>query len=110
MSLLKCRAPAEVSASAQAEGRALRLSPPLVDSSLGLKLLPTVLSLVAGSAGVISFLGLSGLFTAHITGNLAILAAHLVNGGNAPLAPILSVPVFIAALGLTRLLASDGCG
>jgi uncharacterized membrane protein YoaK (UPF0700 family) len=91
--------------SAQAEGRALRLSPPSVDSSLGLKLLPTVLSLIAGSADVIGFLGLGGLFTAHITGNLVILAAHIVSGGSAPLAPILSVPVFIAALALTRLLA-----
>ena len=27
---------------------------------------------------VISFLGLGGLFTAHITGNLVILAAHVV--------------------------------
>jgi uncharacterized membrane protein YoaK (UPF0700 family) len=78
----------------------------LVDSSLGAKLLPTVLSLIAGSADVISFLGLGGLFTAHITGNLVILAAHIVNGGSTPLAPILSVPVFIGALGLTRLLAS----
>src|SRR5258705_12183797 len=79
---------------------------PSVDSSLGMKLLPTVLSLIAGSVDVISFLGLGGLFTAHITGNLVILAAHLVSGGRAPLAPILSVPVFVAVLGLTRLLAS----
>jgi uncharacterized membrane protein YoaK (UPF0700 family) len=93
-------------ASAEAEGRSGWASAPSVDSSLGLKMLPTVLSLVAGSVDSISFLGLGGLFTAHITGNLVILAAHIVNGGNAPLAPILSVPVFIAVLGLTRLLAS----
>jgi uncharacterized membrane protein YoaK (UPF0700 family) len=92
--------------SAQAEGRTGWASPPSVDSSLGMKLLPTVLSLIAGSVDVISFLGLGGLFTAHITGNLVILAAHLVSGGRAPLAPILSVPVFIAVLALTRLLAS----
>jgi uncharacterized membrane protein YoaK (UPF0700 family) len=42
------------------------------------KLLSVVLSLIAGSADVISFLGLGGLFTAHITGNLVILAAHIV--------------------------------
>src|ERR1700687_3486283 len=77
-----------------------------VDSSLGAQLLPAVLSLVAGSVDVISFLGLGGLFTAHITGNLVILAAHVVSGGKAELAPILSVPVFVAVLGLTRLLAS----
>ena len=32
-----------------------------VDSSLAMKLLPTVLSLVAGSFDIISFLGLGGL-------------------------------------------------
>jgi uncharacterized membrane protein YoaK (UPF0700 family) len=78
---------------------------PSVDSSLGTKLLPTVLSVVAGSTDAISFLGLGGLFTAHVTGNLVILAAHIVAGGEARVAPMLSVPVFIAALGLTRLLA-----
>src|SRR5580658_7085079 len=84
-------------------GRELALS---IDSSPGTKLLPTVLSLIAGSVDVICFLGLGGLFTAHITGNLVILAAHVANGGSAQLAPILSVPVFVAVLAMTRLLAS----
>jgi uncharacterized membrane protein YoaK (UPF0700 family) len=91
---------------AEAEGRTRWALAPSVDSSLGLKLLPTVLSLIAGSVDVIGFLGLGGLLTAHITGNLVIMAAQLVTGGSAPLAPILSVPVFIAVLALTRLLAS----
>jgi uncharacterized membrane protein YoaK (UPF0700 family) len=69
------------------------------------QLLPTVLSVIAGSVDAISFLGLGGLFTAHVTGNLVILVAHLATGGHAPLANVLSVPVFVAALGLTRLLA-----
>jgi uncharacterized membrane protein YoaK (UPF0700 family) len=79
---------------------------PSVDSTLGMKLLPNVLGLTAGAVDVISFLGLGGLFAAHITGNLVILAAQLVDGGVAPVAHVLSVPVFMAALGLTRLLAS----
>jgi uncharacterized membrane protein YoaK (UPF0700 family) len=79
---------------------------PSVDTSLVTILLPFVLSVTAGSVDVISFLGLGGLFTAHITGNLVILAAHLVDGGTAAMAPMLSVPTFIAALGLTRLLAA----
>jgi uncharacterized membrane protein YoaK (UPF0700 family) len=87
-----------------AEGRTAWVSAPSVDRSPGTKLLPSVLSLTAGSVDVISFLGLGGLFTAHITGNLVILAAHLVRGGAAPLAPMLSVPVFMGVLGLTRLL------
>ena len=77
-----------------------------VDSSLGTKLLPCVLSVVAGSVDVISFLGVGGLFAAHITGNLVVLAAHIVTGRSASLAPILSVPVFIVVLGLTRLAAA----
>src|SRR5258706_12951560 len=77
----------------------------LVASSLGTTLLPGVLSVMAGSADIISFLGLGGLFTAHITGNLAILAAHVASGGTAQVAQILSVPVFIVAGALTPLLA-----
>jgi uncharacterized membrane protein YoaK (UPF0700 family) len=80
-------------------------SAPAVDGTLRLKLLLSVLGLTAGTIDVIGFLGLDGLFAAHITGNLVILAAHLSDGGTAPVAHILSVPVFMAALGLTRLLA-----
>jgi uncharacterized membrane protein YoaK (UPF0700 family) len=65
--------------------------------------LPALLSIVAGSADVISFLGSGGLFVAHITGNLIILAARVVAGVRVGTAPILSVPVFIAVLALTRL-------
>jgi uncharacterized membrane protein YoaK (UPF0700 family) len=93
-----------VNVSLEAEDRTARVSAPSVDSSLGIKLLPSVLSVIAGSVDVISFVGLGGLFTAHITGNLVILAAHVVSGGDAPLAVMLSVPVFMVVLGLTRLL------
>jgi uncharacterized membrane protein YoaK (UPF0700 family) len=79
---------------------------PTVDDAPGLQVLVIVLSVVAGSADVISFLGLGGLFVAHITGNLAILAAHLVTGSSGSVALLLSVPVFILALALTRLLAA----
>jgi uncharacterized membrane protein YoaK (UPF0700 family) len=89
----------------EVECRTPRFRTPLVESSLNAKLLPTVLSVIAGSVDAIGFLGLGGLFTAHVTGNLVILAAHLVSGGDAPIAPMLSVPVFVAALGSTRLLA-----
>jgi uncharacterized membrane protein YoaK (UPF0700 family) len=79
---------------------------PSVRNLFGTEMLLAVLSVIAGSTDVIGFLGLGGLFTAHITGNLVILAAHLVTGGEAQIAPMLSVPVFMAVLGLTRLLAS----
>jgi uncharacterized membrane protein YoaK (UPF0700 family) len=66
-------------------------------------LLPSVLSITAGSVDVIGFLSLGGLFTAHITGNLVILAVHYVTGRFGELGPLLSVPVFVAVLGLVAL-------
>jgi uncharacterized membrane protein YoaK (UPF0700 family) len=71
-----------------------------------MKMLPSVLSMIAGSADVIGFLGLGGLFTAHITGNLILMAAHIVNGTGVNPVHLLSVPVFIAVLGLTKLLVA----
>jgi uncharacterized membrane protein YoaK (UPF0700 family) len=90
------------------DSRAVRkgVAAPSIDSSVGLGLLPALLSLVAGSADVISFLGLGGLFVAHITGNLIILAARVVTGVRVEIAPVLSVPVFILVLALTRLLVA----
>ena len=69
--------------------------------SLALVLL---LSATAGSTDAIGFLGLNGLFTAHITGNIVILAAHLVAHGRAAIAQLIAVPVFMAVLALARLL------
>ena len=81
-----------------------------MDSSLSTKLLPVVLSVIAGSVDAISFLGLGGLIAAHITGNLVVLAAHVVTRRAASLAPILSAPKCIVVLGLTRLAAAQGRG
>lgn len=66
-------------------------------------LLPLLLSITAGAVDVIGFLTLGGLFTAHITGNLVVLAAHYVNGGYSQIGPLISVPVFIVVLGLVTL-------
>jgi uncharacterized membrane protein YoaK (UPF0700 family) len=79
------------------------VSVPSVDDSLGTKWLPFALSMVAGSVDIIGFLGLDGLFTAHITGNIVILAAKLVAGQQAPVSYLISVPVFMVVLALTRL-------
>ena len=68
--------------------------------------LPFVLSLIAGSTDTIGFLSLNGLFTAHITGNLVVLAAHVVDGNPAILSYILAVPVFMLVLLVTPLFAS----
>jgi uncharacterized membrane protein YoaK (UPF0700 family) len=66
-------------------------------------LLPAVLSSTAGAVDVIGFLALGGLFTAHITGNLVVLAAHYVSGGFSQVGPLLSLPVFIAVLSVVTL-------
>jgi uncharacterized membrane protein YoaK (UPF0700 family) len=87
------------------ERRTPRVRTSLVVSSLNAKMLPAVLSVIAGSVDAIGFLGLGGLFTAHVTGNLVILVADLATGRGASAAAILAVPVFVTALGLTRLLA-----
>jgi uncharacterized membrane protein YoaK (UPF0700 family) len=76
---------------------------PSIDRSPAMMILPTVLSLIAGSCDSIGFLGL-GFFTAHVTGNLVILAARIVAGESASIVHIVSVPVFITALALTRVL------
>jgi uncharacterized membrane protein YoaK (UPF0700 family) len=69
------------------------------------RLLPAALSVIAGSADVTSFLGL-GLFSSHVTGNLVILTAQIVGRGAGAACLVLSVPIFILVLGLTRLLVA----
>ena len=71
-----------------------------------LSILPLALSLIAGSTDTIGFLRLNGLFTAHITGNLVVLAAHVINGAPTIVSYVLAVPVFAVVLLLTRLFAS----
>jgi uncharacterized membrane protein YoaK (UPF0700 family) len=66
--------------------------------------LPFVLSVIAGATDAIGFLGFNGLFTAHITGNLVVAAAHVLAGNPAILSHILSVPVFMMVLLLTSLI------
>jgi uncharacterized membrane protein YoaK (UPF0700 family) len=71
------------------------------------RLLPALLSTTAGAVDIIGFLTLGGLFTAHITGNLVVLAAHYVTGRFSQVGPLLSVPVFIAVLGLVTMLSAN---
>ena len=59
--------------------------------------LPALLSVIAGMVDVIGFLSL-GLFTAHVTGNLVVIAALVVRGGPPHIAQILAVPVFMVAV------------
>src|SRR5215510_7028300 len=67
--------------------------------------LPPLLSALAGMVDVLGFLSLGKLFTAHVTGNLVVIAALLVRGGPLNMAQLLAVPVFIGAVGAVWLLA-----
>lgn len=83
-----------------------QVTAPSADNSRTARALLIVLSVVAGSTDAIGYLGLDGLFTAHNTGNLVLVAAHLVAGGEVSLAQVLAVPVFFVMAGLTVPLAS----
>ena len=79
---------------------------PAVDKALANTLLPVLLGGIAGSTDTIGFLAFGGLFTAHITGNFVVLAAHVVSHHEISAAVVLSVPVFVATILLTRWLAA----
>jgi len=65
------------------------------------KALPGLLAIITGSTDAIGFLGLGGLF---ITGNLVAVSAYAFEREHAPLAVILSVPVFMLVLVVARAL------
>lgn len=58
---------------------------------------PAALAVIAGVTDVTSWLLLGGFFSAHVTGNLVVIAADVVRGTLPDLASILAVPVFIVA-------------
>ena len=66
--------------------------------------LAALLSAIAGAVDVIGFQRL-GLFTAHITGNVVVVAAELVSGGPPRRLQILAIPVFVVAVAATWAIA-----
>jgi uncharacterized membrane protein YoaK (UPF0700 family) len=62
-----------------------------------------LLSFVAGYVDTAGFLGLQGLFTAHVTGNFVTLGAALVLGTHGVVAKLLALPEFVAVVALARL-------
>lgn len=57
----------------------------------------------AGYVDTAGFLALNGLFTAHVTGNFVTLGAALIHGSAGTVSKLLALPVFCAAVMLTRL-------
>jgi uncharacterized membrane protein YoaK (UPF0700 family) len=71
--------------------------------SLGL---PALLSFNGGFVDTAGFLGLQGLFTAHVTGNFVTLAATLVMGAHGVIAKLLALPEFVIVVALARIVGT----
>ncbi len=65
-----------------------------------------LLSFNAGFVDTVGFLGLQGLFAAHVTGNFVTLAAGFVYGPHGTIGKILALPEFIGAVAVARLLGA----
>jgi uncharacterized membrane protein YoaK (UPF0700 family) len=87
------------------ERRAGARAPPRDDFTL-----LVLLSLVAGIVDVTGFLRLDHVFTAHITGNLVVMADQVVNGGPPHVPQLLAIPVFAGAVVLAYFLARRAHG
>src|ERR1700740_467246 len=61
-----------------------------------------LLSFNGGFVDTAGFLGLQGLFTAHVTGNFVTLAAALVLGTHGVVAKLLALPEFVLVVALAR--------
>jgi len=65
--------------------------------------LVALLTFIGGFVDAAGFLGLQGLFAAHVTGNFVTLGATLVLGHSGVLAKLLALPEFILVVALARL-------
>jgi uncharacterized membrane protein YoaK (UPF0700 family) len=64
---------------------------------------PGLLSFNGGFVDTAGFLGLQGLFTAHVTGNFVTLGAALVFGTHGVIAKLIALPEFVVIVALARL-------
>lgn len=64
--------------------------------------LAALLAFNGGFVDTAGFLGLQGLFTAHVTGNFVTLAAALIEGSHGIVGKMLALPEFILIVALAR--------
>lgn len=62
-----------------------------------------LLAFNGGFVDTAGFLGLQGLFTAHVTGNFVTLGAALIEGSHGIVGKLLALPEFILVVALARL-------
>lgn len=67
-----------------------------------------LLAFNAGFIDTVGFVGLFGLFTAHVTGNFVLIGASIVTHGSGIVAKLLALPTFILAVAVTSLLLRRG--
>ena len=66
--------------------------------------MPALLSFNGGFVDTAGFVGLQGLFTAHVTGNFVTLGATLISGTHGVLAKVLALPEFVFVVALVHAL------
>jgi uncharacterized membrane protein YoaK (UPF0700 family) len=69
----------------------------------GAETIAALLSFNGGFVDTAGFLGLQGLFVAHVTGNFVTLGAALVFGTHGIVGKLVALPEFIAVIALARL-------
>jgi uncharacterized membrane protein YoaK (UPF0700 family) len=69
-------------------------------------IVPVLLTFNGGFVDTAGFLGLQGLFTAHVTGNFVTLAATLVMGTHGVIAKLLALPEFAIIVAFARVAGS----
>lgn len=62
----------------------------------------------AGFIDTVGFIGLFGLFTAHVTGNFVLIGATIVTHNTGVIAKLLALPTFILAVAVTSLCLRRG--